>query len=593
MTQIQVTSLDFPTIKANLIAFMKQNPTFSDYDFTASGLNFLTDVLAYNTSYNAVLANFVANESFLDSAVKRSSVISHALALGYHSKGHVGARAKINITISTVNGASLNNFIIRRGAQFTCNINGQPYSFVTVKDETAALIDGKYSFYNVEIVEGTYNTFSWYAGATGSFYTIPNPKVDTSTIMVQTYATTNSVLPTNWQLSTTLYDLTSTSKAFFTQEQAGYTTQIYFGNGTIGATPDSGSVIRIEYVTCNGSAGNGANTFTPVGSILNNSDPNVYAVGYSISTVIGSMGGVDPESVDSIKYNASKHFTVQNRAVTAYDYASIIREGFNNVGAIKVWGGEDNVPPQYNSVMICIKPSTPYQNVLTIAEKNEIASSLKGTSIMNIRPVFVDPEYVNVLVNTSVTYNPSALPQGANLTSSIAQAITNYSTTQLEQFNNTLAYSTLVGVINNASSAITSNLTSISLYKTIAPQLGKSMTYQISFMNGLLNTDGYISSSSFTVIGVQNLVTLENRGSDMVLVSVDYVGKKTVMSTVGTIDYVNGFITLNAINITSFTNVNGGIQINATPLVNDVQSQQNNVIRINTQDVNVSLISGN
>jgi len=243
--------------------------------------------------------------------------------------------------------------------------------------------------------------------------------------------------------------------------------------------------------------------------------------------------------------------------------------------------------------MICIKPSTPYQNVLTIAEKNEIASSLKGTSIMNIRPVFVDPEYVNVLVNTSVTYNPSALPQGANLTSSIVQAITNYSTTQLEQFNNTLAYSTLVGVINNASSAITSNLTSISLYKTIAPQLGKSMTYQISFMNGLLNTDGYISSSSFTVIGVQNLVTLENRGSDMVLVSVDYVGKKTVMSTVGTIDYVNGFITLNAINITSFTNVNGGIQINATPLVNDVQSQQNNVIRINTQDVNVSLISGN
>ena len=43
----------------------------------------LLDTLAYNTHYNAFMANMVANEMFLDTAVKRNSVASHAKALGY------------------------------------------------------------------------------------------------------------------------------------------------------------------------------------------------------------------------------------------------------------------------------------------------------------------------------------------------------------------------------------------------------------------------------------------------------------------------------------------------------------------------------
>ena len=81
--RLRVTELDFNDIKTNLKSYMKSQETFKDYDFEGSAMNTLLDVLSYNTHYNAVYANMVANEMFLDSAVKRDSVISLAKHLGY------------------------------------------------------------------------------------------------------------------------------------------------------------------------------------------------------------------------------------------------------------------------------------------------------------------------------------------------------------------------------------------------------------------------------------------------------------------------------------------------------------------------------
>ena len=66
--RLQVTDLDFDTIKTNLKNFLKQQTEFQDYDFEGSGMSVLLDVLAYNTHYNAYYLNMVANESFLDTA---------------------------------------------------------------------------------------------------------------------------------------------------------------------------------------------------------------------------------------------------------------------------------------------------------------------------------------------------------------------------------------------------------------------------------------------------------------------------------------------------------------------------------------------
>ena len=48
-TTIKSTDLDFNNIKNNLKLFLAQKPEFADYNFEASGLSNLLDVLAYNT----------------------------------------------------------------------------------------------------------------------------------------------------------------------------------------------------------------------------------------------------------------------------------------------------------------------------------------------------------------------------------------------------------------------------------------------------------------------------------------------------------------------------------------------------------------
>ena len=51
-TTIKSTQLDFDTIKGRLKDFLKQQSEFEDYDFEASGLSNILDVLAYNTHFN-------------------------------------------------------------------------------------------------------------------------------------------------------------------------------------------------------------------------------------------------------------------------------------------------------------------------------------------------------------------------------------------------------------------------------------------------------------------------------------------------------------------------------------------------------------
>ena len=98
--RIQVSDLDFDTIKANLKTFLRGQSEFSDYDFEGSGLAVLLDVLAYNTHYNGIYTNLAVNEMFLDSASKRASVVSLAKMLGYTPRSAKCAYAVVNATIS-------------------------------------------------------------------------------------------------------------------------------------------------------------------------------------------------------------------------------------------------------------------------------------------------------------------------------------------------------------------------------------------------------------------------------------------------------------------------------------------------------------
>ena len=55
--------------RSNLLDYVKSKSEFENYDFEASGLNFLVDLLTYNTQYSAYYLNQVASEIWMSAGI--------------------------------------------------------------------------------------------------------------------------------------------------------------------------------------------------------------------------------------------------------------------------------------------------------------------------------------------------------------------------------------------------------------------------------------------------------------------------------------------------------------------------------------------
>ena len=589
---LKVTDLEFDTIKANLKEWMKTHSNFTDFEYEASGLSSMLDVLAYNTHYNAVLANFMTNEMFLDTALKRSSVVSHAKSLGYKPRSIVGSRAKVSITINSVltkNGESIPDvFVIRRGTKFTTSVGNSTFQFVTLYDYSAARVGGTYIFPSIDLIQGEYNSYAWQVTSNeySVKYVIPNTNVDTSTIRLEVYDTNTSINHSIWKQANTLLDIIDiTDKIYFVQESSNSRHEIYFGNGVTSVLPQVGNVIRIEYITSSGANTNGVKIFHPQDSISHDGNSSVIG-NVSVVTMQESVGGANIESISEIKHFASNHFAVQNRAVTGNDYAAIIRENFTNVAAIKVWGGEDNIPKHFGAVFICIKPHQ--GDYLTSREEKEISSFLAQKNIMNQKMIYVKPDYLYIIIDSTIYYTPSMVSSFTDIGLVVKSNITQYSTTHLEKFSEIFRHSALTGIIDSSDYAIQSNITKVKIAKILNPILNKNVSYKLNFGNRIKSEGVTVFSTPFNIAGIQSSVTFSNRGTDIIVGYLNSSNQYIVISKVGNIDYTTGLITITDITISSI-NTNDLI-VSAIPYSVDIVSSENNICIINPTDITVNVM---
>ena len=129
--KLEITDLDFDTVKSNFKTFLSQQSEFSDYNFEGSGMSVLMDLLAYNTHYLAFHANMLANEMFLDTALTRASAVSHAKALGYTPSSPRASNAIVSVTVSNVP-TSQTTLVMDAGTTFSTSVNDTTYNFVTI-----------------------------------------------------------------------------------------------------------------------------------------------------------------------------------------------------------------------------------------------------------------------------------------------------------------------------------------------------------------------------------------------------------------------------------------------------------------------------
>ena len=596
--KMQITELDFDNIKSNLKTYMKGQSTFTDYDFEGSGLSVLLDVLAYNTHYNAFMANMAANEMFLDTAVKRNSVTSHAKTLGYTPTSVKAPVAYVDVTVNDANTASIT---MNAGHAFSTTISGTTYQFVNTTARILQPTAGVYTYSNIPIYEGTWVTTKFTKDSTDADqrFIIPNANVDISTLSVTIQTSSSDTTLTTYTKANNLVEVKSTTSAFFIQETIDAEWEVYFGDGIVGSSLIDGNIIILSYVVTNGDDANGANAFTSTSTIGGFSN-------ISVATQTAAADGGAAEGLDAIKYNAPFSYAAQNRTVTAADYKAIIPQLYSNVKAIAVWGGEYNSPAVYGKVYVSILPNT--GTVLTTSTKSSIVNLLADYNVVSVTPVVIDLETTKIIPTVSFKYDANATAKTKEaLASLITTAINNYSTTSLEKFEQVFRYSPFTTLIDEADPAILSNITTIKMSKTFTPTLASALKYTTSFSNKLYHPyDGYnkiltgvvaggiLSSSGFTITGDANTYYLEDDGSG--IVNAYYIsGTSKVYLTsgsVGTIDYTTGDVVLTKINIGSVGNVDGAastaIRLTVQPASNDVVPVRNQILEIDSTNLSVT-----
>jgi hypothetical protein len=593
-TKLEISQLDFDGIKDNLKTFLSQQDEFTDYNFEGSGMNILLDILAYNTHYLGYNANMLANEMYLDSADQRSSVVSLAKQVGYTPRSSTSSQATIDVVVNNASGASLT---MSRGTKFTTTVDGTNYSFVNNADVSISPQDGVYKFSNLNIFEGTYLNYKYTANTSDKDqrFIIPNDFVDTGTLTVKVQESSSDSTTNTYKLATGITALDSTSKVYFLQEVENGRYEVYFGDGVLGEAIADGNIVILDYITCNLDEPNGATSFTLSGTV--GGFANV-----TITTIDNAANGSGPETIKSIKYNAPRDYTSQDRAVTAEDYKVLVKSLYANAQSVQVYGGEDAAVPDYGKVYISIKAKS--GSNLTEVTKESLVKSLKSYAVASVTPVIIDPETTFINLTTTFKYDSSLTTKDVStLQTNVLNAISNYNIDTLENFTGMFRYSAVGQVIDGADTSILSNITKVKLYKNITPTLNSGLKYTLSFNNAFFNphsghnsaAGGIVTSTGFKINNDNstNEHFLDDNGEGVIRV---YYLNGTVRvytdATYGTIDYATGEIILNSANITSISNVDGAastrIRVTVQPDSNDVVPVRNQVLSIDTANSTIT-----
>jgi hypothetical protein len=603
--QLNITELDYDQILTNLVAFMKTDPAFSDYDFAGSGLRLLARVLAYVTFYQNYYVTAALNESFLDTAQLRSSVASHARMLGYTIKGTTSSRIYANVAVRVTN-SSVPSITLPKKTQFTLDANGQ-FSFYSLADAQLTLNATSllYQGTGVELVEGKPLQYRFTADLTNPTqrFVIPNANVDYTTVDVRVQASAASNVVTQFLAADEMLEIGADDPVFFIQEAFDGLAELKFGNGVVGRALQQNNIVIVDYFISRGEASN--NLRGPFTIPTANVSGFVSGATAVDGNTVPSMGGSDIESLDSARFLAPQFYQTQNRCVTAEDYKTVILTNMGSqIGAINVFGGEQGDPsdplnrPVFGRVFVALKPAIGLR-FTDVVRQNIEQNVLKPRSIVGVIPTVIDPDYIYLNVSTSVKYDAKTTTRTkTQLDAAIKQSVLDYAESNIEKFDTSFRFSKFVRVIDDTDDAVVSSLTRIDLEKRVFPTLGVANQYVLKFNSPLRkNSDGSVimeaTAHRFTYtndLGVvkENCFLFEQNGSISVVYR-DTTGKiATLKSGIGTADANSGLITIANFAPTAIENSEIDIRVRVVPAVNDFVPRLNQLFTID-QDSGVTV----
>jgi len=581
---LSVANLNFNDIKTNLQNYMQTQSSLKDYDFTGSKINVLLDVLAYNTYMQNFYLNMVANESFLNSAVLRDSIVSHAKTLNYLPQSRSSCKATIKLNINPNDTPAA--ITVPKYTSFTSSIDGKSYVFSTDEGFTiSADALGNYEANNVQLFEGEIVTemFTVNSSNTDQRFVLNNSEIDTDSLVVKIINSSTDTANAEWTRNLSTIGIDGNSNTFFVVPAETGKYEVQFGDGVLGKKLENNNVIQATYRKSSASAPDSANVFALVGDIQGYSN-------VTITSLSKATGGSLPETDESVKKNASRSLSIQDRTVTVNDYRSLIKQNFNDVQAINVYGGEQSIPPQFGKVIISVDLKN--AEGIPLSRKRDIEAFAKLRAPLSITPVVVDPEFLYVDIETAVRYNPNITTKSDNeIKIAVISAIKTHTDAEINDFDTKLRLSKLAAAVDGCDPSILNNDAKVILEKRIVPELNKSQTFLLQYDNELyreipLNgafVDGTapISSSTFTYNGLTGCSFRDNGSGILQIIQDATAGIEVVETSIGTVNYTEGSVNINSFKTSLFTG--NAIRLFATPTSRTISSSKNIILTYNAQ----------
>ena len=524
-TTIRSTDLDFTNIKNNLKIALQNNPEFQDYNYEGSGLSALLDVLAYNTHYNALIANMALNESYLTTAQLRSSVVSLAEAIGYMPASRTAPTATVNISVNTGNLAGRPSFLsLQRGTKFSTTVDDVAYTFETIGTITAQDNgNGLYVFKDlldredITIKEGTNTTKTFIVSGDSpdSVYVIPDKNIDTTTAFVSVFTDLTSTSFTTYTDLKEADTIDDQSKVYILRETPNGFYELSFGDGfTLGKAPEPGNRVVVEYLSTSGPDANGANSFTPVSQIQVPGAAGNTSFNLSVTTASKAVSGSVVETTESIRKNAPFSYASQNRMVTAADYASLIKRNFGYlIKDIQAYGGEDAVRKEYGVVFLSVVFKDDVTQDTIDKTKGDISALARQLQVITFDVKFQDPDITYLETSVYFQFNPKFTSSSIQeIQNRVEFATDNYFANNTGLFEQSYRRSNLLALVDEVDPSVLSSRANLKVQKRYVPFLGRSESTTLRYASPIAepnDEEPTITSTGFFSNGVK--VRIQNK----------------------------------------------------------------------------------
>jgi len=602
-----ITELDFDSVKSQLRTYLETQTQFKDYNFEGSNMSVLLDVLAFNSYQNNFYTNMALNEMFLDSAVLKNSIVSHAKELNYIPRSRKSAKATLFVLIVDPNTEG-STITIPKYSQFRVSHQGESFSFVTDQVYTARRVStdtvnpntgasyeaNSFVAESVDVYEGemlsSFQREGFIVDADGVLRVfLTNNEVDTDSIVVfvDAEATDDANV---FQRANTIYGVRPLDKVFYLEPYLDDKYSIYFGKNKFGLQPEEFEDVRVRYRICSGTEPNGAGKDSAFSASF------VEGAEISSITLSPAAGGQERESMESIRYFAPKALQVQERAVTTKDYEVLLQQAFPEISAVSAYGGEQLDPPQFGRVAISVYLNDDTQ-IISSTLSNSYLAYLKERAPLGIEPIFKQTEFVYADTTVVVNYSQKNTEKSAaELESLVRTSIQKYSDDNLEGFDKTLRSSKLAAKIDDLDVGILSSEISICPIIEYSPPLNFNTNPTFRFETNLIRPYAYqaangfttfkpaIKSSPFDIAGTCVFFQDDGMGNIMIITD-EATNPQVINPTAGTVDYTKGEVKLTNFKVEKYTG--SAIKVSAKTVDNDIAAPKGRVFILRDTDVKV------